>query len=563
MNEIFKRMQKIKIIPVVKIEDVEDAIPLAEALCRGGLPAAEITFRTDAAQEAIRMIAAKIPDMLIGAGTVLTLEQVDQAVSAGAQFIVSPGFNPKVVQHCLEIGIPVIPGCATPSDMEKAIEMGLDTVKFFPAEAAGGLNMIKAMSAPYHQMMFMPTGGINVHNVKKYLDFPKVLACGGSWMVSGELLKKKDFTAIEMLCAEAKKEIFTEKEKPDPQSICFECLDKNKPFDLISFGEIMLRLTPENREKLAFSSTFSKHAGGAELNVSAGMSQLGLHCAIISKLPQNEIGHFIRNQIKMLGVDDRYLLKDSSPDGRVGIYFYEQGISPKKPSVVYDRKHSSIHTISISEIDDSIYHSTKLFHVSGISLAVGSAVRKTAVELIKRFKKGGAMISFDVNYRANLWSEQEARAAIEEILPWVDILFVSEETSRKMFQKTGTLREMMKSYCCEYGVSVVASTERKAVSPTNHTFGSTVYSHKDEIYYTEQPYKDIEVVDRIGSGDAFVAGALYGLLTQGCEKAVSFGNAMAAMKNTVYGDMAQTDLSEIERIIKAHSGQGGNSEMNR
>lgn len=563
MNQIYERMKEIRIIPVVKIESPEDALPLAEALCKGGLPSAEITFRTDAAEESIRRIASAMPDMLVGAGTVLTTEQADRAVEAGARFIVSPGLNPKVVQHCIDIGVPVIPGCATPSDVERAIELGLSVVKFFPAEAAGGLKMIQAMAAPYHQVMFMPTGGINEKNVKSYLSFSKILACGGSWMVSADLLKEKNFAEIERLTAQAKRAISEEPEKkPTPVSRP-AAIPKNKRFDLVSFGEIMLRLTPENREKLAFSSTFRKHAGGAELNVAAGVSQLGLKSAVITKLPQNEIGHFIRNQIKSWGVNDEYLVSDQSPDGRVGIYFYEQGASPKKPSVVYDRKHSSVNSISADEIDSSIYTQTKLFHVSGISLAVSETVRKAAVELMKRFREGGALISFDVNYRANLWTEEEARAAIEEVLPMVDILFVSEETSRRMFRKTGTLREMMKSYCDEYGVSVVASTERKAISPINHTFGSTIYSAQDDCYETGQPYEGIEVIDRIGSGDAFVAGALYGFLTGGTGKAVQFGNAMAAMKNTVSGDVIQTGLAEIEGIIKAHHAQGIQSEMNR
>lgn len=203
MNETLMSIKKMGIVPVVKLDRAEDAEPLAKALCEGGLPCAEVTFRTDAAEEAIRIMTTKYPDMLVGAGTVLTTEQVDQAVDAGASFIVSPGLNPRIVQYCITKGIPITPGCANPSDIEQAIELGLEVVKFFPAEAAGGLNMIKSMSAPYVNMQFMPTGGINEKNLNTYLDFPKIIACGGSWMVSDALIQNKEFEKIRELTKEA------------------------------------------------------------------------------------------------------------------------------------------------------------------------------------------------------------------------------------------------------------------------------------------------------------------------------------------------------------------------
>lgn len=203
MNDVLKKIQLMGIVPVIKLDDAKDAIPLAQALHDGGLPCAEVTFRTSAAEEAIRLMREAFPDMLIGAGTVLTTEQADKAIKAGATFIVSPGLNPKVVKYCVENDIPVTPGCLTPSDIEAAMEFGLDVVKFFPAEAAGGLPMIKAMSAPYVNMKFMPTGGINASNLTSYLDFPKIIACGGSWMVKDEYVKEGAFDKITELTREA------------------------------------------------------------------------------------------------------------------------------------------------------------------------------------------------------------------------------------------------------------------------------------------------------------------------------------------------------------------------
>lgn len=203
MNEVLAKIQKIGIVPVVVLNDAKDAKPLGQALYEGGLPCAEVTFRTDAAEESIRIMSEEFPDMLVGAGTVLTTEQVDRAVNAGAKFIVSPGLNPKVVKYCVDKGIPITPGTANPSDIEQALELGLEVVKFFPAEAAGGLKMIKAMAAPYTTMKFMPTGGINAGNINDYLAFDKILACGGSWMVNGELIKAGKFDEIRDLTKEA------------------------------------------------------------------------------------------------------------------------------------------------------------------------------------------------------------------------------------------------------------------------------------------------------------------------------------------------------------------------
>ena len=203
MNAILEKLHEFGIVPVVVLEEAKDARPLAQALCDGGLPCAEVTFRTDAAEECIRIISNEFPEMLVGAGTVLTTEQVDRAIAAGAKFIVSPGINPKVVQYCNEKGIPITPGCITPSEVEKAIELGLDVVKFFPAEAAGGLAMVKALTAPYVGMKFMPTGGINAKNIREYLAFDRIIACGGSWMVKGDLVKAGDFEKITELTKEA------------------------------------------------------------------------------------------------------------------------------------------------------------------------------------------------------------------------------------------------------------------------------------------------------------------------------------------------------------------------
>ena len=204
MKSIEELFAELKVVPVVVLDDAKDAEPLAKALVEGGLPCAEVTFRTEEAAESIRIMTEVYPDMLVGAGTVLTTEQVDKAVESGAKFIVSPGFDPEIVDYCIEKNIPVFPGCISPSEVAQAVKRGLKVVKFFPAEQSGGLAMIKAMAAPYNMLKFMPTGGINTKNLKDYLACDKILCCGGSWMVKGDMNKAGEFEKIKKLTREAK-----------------------------------------------------------------------------------------------------------------------------------------------------------------------------------------------------------------------------------------------------------------------------------------------------------------------------------------------------------------------
>lgn len=203
MNAVLERIYEIGIIPVIAINDADKAVPLAKALVAGGLPAAEVTFRTDAAEESIRRIVQEVPEMLVGAGTVLTKDQVDRAHAAGSKFMVSPGFNPEITKYALDKGINFMPGTATPGEMEQAMSMGLDAVKFFPAEQNGGVAKLKAVAGPYKNLRWMPTGGVNAANLMDYLSFDKIIACGGTWMVKADLIDNGDWAEITRLTREA------------------------------------------------------------------------------------------------------------------------------------------------------------------------------------------------------------------------------------------------------------------------------------------------------------------------------------------------------------------------
>lgn len=337
---------------------------------------------------------------------------------------------------------------------------------------------------------------------------------------------------------------------------------ENTDYDVIGLGEVMLRLSPPDKEKISQSETFIKNAGGSELNVVSGAAMLGIRSAIITKLPENKMGHFIRNKIRYGNVSDDYIIYDHSPEKRLGIYYYESGAYPRKSSVIYDRANSSVCSLTLSDLPEDIYGKTKIFHVSSITMALSPSLKETTLSLIKRFKEAGAYISFDVNYRASLWSEEEARAVVESIFPFVDFLFASEETSRRMLQRTGTLEEIMQGYANDYGCTLIATTRREVISPTHHNFNSKMLFKGK--FYEEAPYNNIEVIDRIGSGDAYLAGVLYGLIKYGTpERAIEIGNALSAVKNTVPGDMSASSIEEIESVIKSHKATGHQDEMVR
>lgn len=338
-----------------------------------------------------------------------------------------------------------------------------------------------------------------------------------------------------------------------------------KDFDLVSLGELMLRLSPQDNERITRGDSFSKQVGGAEMNAITGTAMLGLRCGIISKLPANDLGTYVKNRVRQCGVSDDYLVYDEDKDARLGVYYYENGAYPRKPRIVYDRKNTSVNKIDVSDFSEELYKSARCFHTSGITLALSSQCRKTAIEMMKRFKEQGTLISFDVNFRGNLWTGDEARECIEAILPYVDIFFCSEDTARLTFLKEGDVKSIMKSFTQEYPISIVASTRRIVHSPKRHTFGSIIYSAAEDKFYEEAPYADIEVVDRIGSGDAYISGVLYGLLAHEGEyqRALEYGNATGALKNTIPGDLLSTDLKEIDGIIREHKSTGRIAEMER
>lgn len=553
MNEVLEKLHELKIIPVVKIDDVEKAVPLARALLQGGLPCAEITFRTAQAEEAIRRITAAYPEMLVGAGTVLTVEQVDKAASAGAKFIVSPGFNPKVVEHCLAIGIPITPGCSSPTDIEQALEHGLEVVKFFPAENLGGVGMLKAISAPYGGMKFIPTGGINAKNIRDYLALKTTWACGGSWMVKGDLIKAGDFETIEQLTREAVAAARGEaKAEPIVRA-------EPVPFNgkVVTFGEIMLRLAPEGYYRIIQAEKYGATYGGGEANVAISLANFGLDVKYVTKLPSHEVGQAAVASLRRYGVDTSLIVRGGK---RVGIYFLEKGASQRASKVIYDRAGSAIAEATTADFDWArIFEGICWFHFTGITPALGDNVAEICLQACKEAKRRGITVSCDLNYRKNLWTREKARKVMSGLMPYVDVCIANEEDAKDVFgiEAEGSditggklSREGYQSVASQlqkcFGFKKVAITLRGSISASDNRWAGMLYD--GEKFYFSKEY-DIHIVDRVGAGDSFGAGLIYSFLCgKKPQEALEFAVAASCLKHSIEGDFNQVSVAEVEKL---------------
>lgn len=560
MKHIVEELEKIGIVPVVKIDDAEKAVPLARALAAGGIPCAEITFRTSCAAESIQRIKREVQEILLGAGTVLTIDQVDQAVSAGAEFIVTPGFNPKVVDHCLSKGITIIPGCSNPSDIEMALERGLYVVKFFPAEQSGGVEYVKAVSAPYPQIRFMPTGGINAGNIGAYTAFEKVLACGGSWMVSPEIIKRGDYDAITALSKEAVQKIFAARfphEEKTSLHINKDAVCNNTVKRVITFGEIMLRLAPEGYTRFVQAENYEATFGGSEANAAVSLANFGIDVSFVTRLPRHEIGQSAVNSLRRFGVDTSYIARGGS---RVGIYFLEKGASQRPSKVIYDRYGSSIAESSSSDFDwNSIFEDAQWFHFSGITPALGKNTAAACMEACKAAKQKGITVSCDLNYRKNLWSKEEAGKVMGALMPYIDVCIANEEDAADVFGihaggtnvNTGKInhdgyKDAAKKLKDRFGFKKIAFTLRESISANDNNWSAMLYDGNN--FYFSRKYA-VHIVDRVGAGDSFAAGLIYANLKDlPPQGSIDFAAAASCLKHSVEGDFNHAGVDEVTRL---------------
>ena len=553
----FELIKKYKMIPVIALKDKEDAIPLAKALTEGGLPCAEVTFRFPGAAEVIKAMKSEYPDMFVGAGTILSKEQADEAIEAGAEFIVSPGFNEEVVKYCLDKNVCIIPGCSTPSDIEKAYSLGLRCVKFFPAEASGGVKMLKALSAPYNMMSFMPTGGISEKNMDSYYALDYVIACGGSFMIDKDAIKNKNFDKIKELTKNCTDKLYKSEETKN------EAIDKKMDMSdksdkkVITFGELMLRLAPEGYLRFVQADTFEATFGGGEANVSVSLANFGMDTSFVTKLPKHEIGQMAVNSLRKYGVDTSLITRGGD---RVGIYYLEKGASQRPSKVIYDRAGSAIAKADSSDFDwDKIFENVGWFHFTGITPALSDSCANICLEACKKAKEKGIVVSCDLNYRNKLWTKDKAREVMSKLCEYVDVCIANEEDANDVFGikapdtdvTTGTINSegykyVAKTLADKFNFSYVAITLRESISASDNRWGAMLFDGSD--YYFSKKY-NVHIVDRVGGGDSFGAGIIYSLMNNfEAKDSIEFAVAASCLKHSVEGDYNFVTVDEVKKL---------------
>jgi 2-dehydro-3-deoxygluconokinase len=318
-------------------------------------------------------------------------------------------------------------------------------------------------------------------------------------------------------------------------------------FDVVTFGETMLRLASPPFRRLEQTSTLEVTVGGSELSVAAGVCRLGLSATWVSRLPDNPLGRVVRNKARELGVDTSFVIWVQGE--RLGLYFVEYGASPRSSSVLYDRANSAISHIQPGEVDwATVLSGAQLFHTSGITPALSPSAAVVTAEALQAAKAAGCLVSYDLNYRARLWSQEQARACQEPLMEYVDILMTTEEDTARVFGITAEDYNQVAARLAErFGFQVVTITLRGTPSVWRNTWTAIAYA--DGTFYDDRPY-DIEVVDRVGGGDAYSAGFLYGYLTGDVEKGVRYGNAFSALGQTAWGDLNWATLSEVEAQLR-------------
>jgi 2-dehydro-3-deoxygluconokinase len=322
---------------------------------------------------------------------------------------------------------------------------------------------------------------------------------------------------------------------------------RQRKYDLITFGEAMLRLSPRDFHRLEQANGFEVKVGGGELNVAVAAARLGLKCAWVSALPDNPLGRIVLNKVREQGVDTSYVL--FSPKGRQGLYFVEFGASPRASQVLYDRQYSSVSMIKPADVAwDRILSQAKAFHVSGITPALSKSAAETTLAALKSARENGCVVSYDLNYRSKLWTTQEANKCQAPLMDYVDLLITTEEDTNKVFGLKGrNYEDTARKLADKFGFKAVAITLRGDISVLKNTWTSIAFS-KGKIY-TDKIY-DVEIIDRIGAGDSFSAGFIYGYLDGGVQKGLQYGNALAALKHSIPGDFCWSDIKEVEAQIQ-------------
>jgi 2-dehydro-3-deoxygluconokinase len=563
---LFERLRQTRLIALLSPQSEAQCVKAYE-ICDPLDVTLEVTFRTDIAEQGIRAVCEKNPGALVLAGTVLTVEQAERAIQAGAAGIVSSDFIPSVVKYCAQKDVMCVPGGL--SDVGKqlaqkaaAYECSLEelrdtypyqwTYKLFPAflGSRNHLDMRQSWEGPYKNLTVIYTGGINSVTIKEaFRKDPKGIFCGSGLT--------RNIENPERMVADIQewKEALIPPESTASKRVKKRSAKEGKETPVATFGELMLRLSPPTGIRLGQSNTLNIHFGGAEANVAVGLANFGVASRFVSALPANDIGTNALSALRMVGVDTQFIKRSQH---RMGVYYLEHGSGPRPSKVIYDRSLSSFSQLKPGDVDwHSVFKDAHWFHWTGITPALSESLAELLQEGLEVANKLGLKVSADLNYRKKLWSEREAKSCLSKLMPYVNVLFGNEEDPIRVFDLTpkdsdvekGRLNveaygDLAKSLVKAFGFEKVALTLRESVSASENYWSAVLFDGKT-LY--KGPRHHVWIVDRVGSGDAFAGGMIYSFLKGKTENdALSFGVAAACLKHSILGDFSVASVEEVE-----------------
>ena len=567
-ERIFEEIKKSQLIALLTPKSKEECLAAYEFFGQYGI-ILEIAFRSDYAFEGIKAILDKYPEALVLAGTVMTRDQAEQAIRAGAAGVVSADYIPAVVDACIKKDVMCVPGGLSDAGkqlVQKAEGYGLTldelrkkypyqwVYKLFPAFSGklSNVDLSQSWQGPFKDLTVIYTGGITLENLEEALSKdPKGIFCASALTKNlGEPEKMKEEAG------KWKAKLKREPAPPAKPSVAKSA--KDFPAGrVVTFGELMIRLSPPPGVRLEFARNFELNFGGAEANVACGLVRFGVDASFITMLPDNELGDNALNTLRMFGVDARHILRQGK---RMGIYYLEHGSGPRPSKAVYDRAHSAFSEIKPGDLDwEKVLDKARWFHWTGITPALGDSVCSCLREGLELSRKKGITVSVDLNYRKNLWKEEKAREVMTALMTFVDILIGNEEDPTRVFGigvkgtdvSSGKLniegyKELTEALVKRFGFKKVAVTLRESISASENFWSACIFDGKN---FFQSPRHHVWIIDRVGTGDAFAAGLIYGILKgKNDQEALNFGVASACLKHSIQGDFSLASVQEVENF---------------
>ena len=566
---IFKEIKKNQLVALLTPKSKEECVTAYEFFQPIGITL-EIALRSEYAIEGIKAILLKYPDALVLAGTVMTRRQAEDAIKAGTAGVVSADYIPAVVDVCVESDIMCIPGGLSDAGKQlaqKAEKYGCSleelrqkypyqwVYKLFPTFSGklSQIDLAHSWKGPFRDMTVIYTGGITLDTLREAVrKDPNGIFCASA------LTKHIDEPERMKADAEQWKEVL---EPMHPEKVVSQpkkSIDKTSDPKVVTFGEMLMRLSPSKGIRLTQTQNFDLNFGGAEANVAVALAGFGAQASYVTVLPDNDLGNNACQTLKRYGVDTRFIIRRGK---RMGVYYLEHGSGPRPSKVIYDRAHSSFSEIESGDLDwEQVLEKAQWFHWTGITPALSDSAIASLRRGLETAKKKKITVSADLNYRKKLWSEEKAKAVMEELMPFVDILIGNEEDPTRVFgiKPKGTevakgklniegYRALAQALVEKFSFKKVAITLRESISASENYWSACLFDGKN---FYQSPRYHVWIIDRVGTGDAFAAGLIYSFLEGKADpEALSFGVASACLKQSISGDFTSVSVREVEQLL--------------